>query len=284
MNRQLRHAVVAILAACPALCLGAQAAPKVAVSIPPQKAVVAAVVGDACDVLVLVDVGGDPHTFEPTPRQLAALRDRPIYFTIGLPFEQVLADKLQKLHPTMRFVAMSPSPSMAPRHAAELDPHVWMSPDRLAEHAAATATALARIDPTNAARYAAGAADFAEKVAALKAGLAARLREADVAAFAVYHPAWGHFAEAFGLEQLAIEAHGQSPGARHLADFTKQVRERGVKTILVQNEAERRRVAPFARQNNLRVAIVNPLAEDVIATLRATADALCGANAKPAGR
>ncbi|MDD4061641.1 MAG: zinc ABC transporter substrate-binding protein [Kiritimatiellae bacterium] len=274
-----------------AWCLGAQAAPKVAVSIPPQKTVVDAVSGGSCEVLVLVGAGRDPHVFEPTPRQLQGLRGRPLYFTIGLPFEQVLADKLQKINPAMRFVAMAEADAAehAHEHGAacdphEDDPHVWMSPDRLAEQAVAVAAALSALDTTNAARYAAGAADFAAKAAALKAGLAERLRKAGATTVAVYHPAWGHFAEAFGLEQIAVESHGQSPGARHLADFEKKVRERGVKTMLVQNEAERRRVAAFARKCGLRTVVVDPLAADVLGTLRATADALCGADAgaKPA--
>ena len=274
-----------------ASCLGAQAAPKVAVSIPPQKTVVDAVSGGACEVMVLVDAGRDPHVFEPTPRQLEGLRGRPLYFTIGLPFEQVLADKLQKINPAMRFVAMAEAEPEAGKHehgAAcdhhEDDPHVWMSPDRLAEQASAVAAALSALDPENAARYAAGAADFAAKAAALKAVIAERLRKAGATTVAVHHPAWGHFAEAFGLEQIAVESHGQSPGARHLADFEKKIRERGVKTLLVQNEAERRRVAAFARKCGLRVVVVDPLAADVLGTLGATADALCGADAgaKPA--
>jgi hypothetical protein len=54
--------------------------------------------------------------------------------------------------------------------------------------------------------------------------------------------------------------------------------------LLVQNEAERRRVAAFARKCGLRVVVVDPLAADVLGTLGATADALCGADAgaKPA--
>ena len=126
--------------------------------------------------------------------------------------------------------------------------------------------------------------DAKAKAAALKAVIAERLRKAGATTVAVHHPAWGHFAEAFGLEQIAVESHGQSPGARHLADFEKKIRERGVKTLLVQNEAERRRVAAFARKCGLRVVVVDPLAADVLGTLGATADALCGADAgaKPA--
>jgi len=208
-----------------------------------------------------------------------------------LPFEQVLAGKLQQINPAMRFVAMAEAEPEAGKHehgAAcdhhEDDPHVWMSPDRLAEQASAVAAALSALDPENAARYAAGAADFAAKAAALKAVIAERLRKAGATTVAVHHPAWGHFAEAFGLEQIAVESHGQSPGARHLADFEKNIRERGVKTMLVQNEAERRRVAAFARKCGLRVVVVDPLAADVLGTLGATADALCGADAgaKPA--
>ncbi len=285
-----------LLAAALVLGAGAQAAPKVAVSIPPQKAVVDAVSGGACEVLVLVGPGQDPHVYEPTPRQLEALRGCALLFTAGMPFERVLAGKLAKVSPETRVMAMSGSAERrgADAHGGERghvhaegegcadhedDPHVWMSPDRLSEQGAAVAAALAAVDSTNAANYAAGAADFTARAAALKAAIAERLRVAGVKRVAAYHPAWGHFAEAFGIEQIAVESHGQSPGARHLAVFEQTVREQGVETLLVQNAGEGRRVAAFARKCGLRVVVVDPLAADVLGALRATADALCGPEA-----
>ena len=56
-------------------------------SIPPQSYLIERVGGDRASVHVLVGPGQSPHTFEPAPKQMAALAKADIYFTIGLPFD-----------------------------------------------------------------------------------------------------------------------------------------------------------------------------------------------------
>ncbi len=266
------------------LAVTAIAQPIVAVSIPPQKFLVDQIGGGSWSCLVVIDKGQDPHLFEPTPRQLVALRACDVYFKIGLPFETVLVDKLAKANPRLRVVGVTNAVGHA--HAAhahedtasdhEGDPHIWMSPDEIVELSSQIANELSTLDPANAATYSLRQAAFAEKMVALKQSLSERLRLAGVKTILVYHPAWGHFAEAFGLEQVAIETHGQTPGARHLDSVSEKVKQQGVKVMLVQSETERRRIAAFAEKLGLRIAVVYPLAEDVVGTMRATVDALCG--------
>lgn len=259
----------------------------VAVSIPPQKFLVQEIGGGSWTCHVVIDKGQDPHLFEPTPRQLVALRTCEVYFKIGLPFETVLVDKLAKTNPGLRVVGVTNAVGHA--HGVmvhedtgsdhEGDPHIWMSPDELVMLSATIANEFVSLDPDHAAAYLQRQAAFAEKMVALKLSLSERLRQAGVKTILVYHPAWGHFAEAFGLEQVAIEAHGQTPGARHLDAVSERVKQQGLKVMLVQSETERRRIAAFAAKLGLRIAIVYPLAEDVVGTMRATVDALCGDSA-----
>lgn len=260
------------------------AQPVVAVSIPPQKFLVEQIGGTSWACVVVIDKGQDPHLFEPTPRQLLTLRKCDVYFKIGLPFEAVLVDKLAKANPRLRVVGVTNAVEHAhgshKRADTELDhegdPHIWMSAEEIVELSAEVASELSNLDPEAAATYSQRQAAFAEKIGVLKQSLAERLRQAGVKTILVYHPAWGHFAESFGLEQLAIETHGQTPGARHLDTISEKVKQQGVTVMLVQSETERRRIGAFAAKLGLRIAIVYPLAEDVVATMRATVDALCG--------
>lgn len=282
----IRHLLAGGVAAWAGVTL-ASAPVVAAVSIPPQKFVFDAVAGGAATCRVVIDRGQDPHFFEPTPRQLLALRGCRLYFQIGLPFETVLVGKLAAINPGMLVYGET----NAVRHShgghhhnhagcgggcgGEDDPHRWMSPDVLVSHAHDMAVALAGELPEHADGFMARQAEFAARIMKRKAQWAGRLAEANVTHVLVYHPAWGHFADAFGLEQLAVEVHGQTPGARHLASVSADIQEHGLKTMLVQHAAERRRIAAFARRHGLRVVEIHPLGEDVIATLEATVDALC---------
>jgi len=261
------------------------AQPVVAVSIPPQKFVFDAVAGEeAPPCLVVIDRGQDPHTFEPTPKQLFELQGCELYFKVGLPFEDVLVKKLMRINPSLRVAGVVSDaeevhetlPDGHHSHEHAEDPHYWMSPDWLVLFSKELAAALILRSPDEAEAIAIRQKAFAEQVLALKQTLAARLHTAGITQVLVYHPAWGHFAEAFGLEQVAVEAHGQTPGARHLSAVSATIREHGIQTILVQNTSEQRRITGFAKRHGLRTVVVYPLGEDVFSILTATVDALTG--------
>lgn len=267
--------------------LGANAVaqPVVAVSIPPQKFVFEAVAGKgAPSCLVVIDRGQDPHTFEPTPKQLFALQGCELYFKVGLPFEDVLVKKLVGINPSLRVAGVVSDAEAVPEmlteghhgHEHTEDPHYWMSPDWLVSFSEELAAALTLRSPDEAEALAIRQKAFAERVVALKQELASCLKAAGITHVLVYHPAWGHFAEAFGLEQVAVEAHGQTPGARHLSAVSALIREHGIKAILVQNTSEQRRIAGFAKRHGLRTVVVYPLGEDVFAILTGTVDAVTG--------
>ena len=64
------------------------------VSVPPQAEIVRRVGGEHVHVDVLVGDGQDPHLFTPTPSQMTALGKSKILFTVGMPFEEQLVDKI----------------------------------------------------------------------------------------------------------------------------------------------------------------------------------------------
>ena len=58
----------------------------------------------------------------------------------------------------------------------------------------------------------------------------------DKGTFLVMHPAWGHFAKTYGLEQIAIEHEGKSPGARTLQLLIKRAKQEKVKVVFIQDQ------------------------------------------------
>ncbi len=56
--------------------------------------IVGQVGGDKIDLTVLLPVGADPHTFEPTPRDLARVADAHVVFANGLGLERFLDEML----------------------------------------------------------------------------------------------------------------------------------------------------------------------------------------------
>lgn len=71
------------------------AKPLVSVSVLPQKHFVEKIAANTLDINVIIPAGVDEHNFDFKPATMQRLEKSDIYFTIGLEFERVFADKFQ---------------------------------------------------------------------------------------------------------------------------------------------------------------------------------------------
>ncbi|MBK6900211.1 MAG: zinc ABC transporter substrate-binding protein [bacterium] len=264
------------------------------VSIPPQAWLVERLAGDRVDVLELVPPGANPHGYDPTPRQLTAAAGAALWFTVGATMEQALQPRLQRMLPDLRMVptadeavgrpAASPRDSHGHDHADEHDhdPHVWLDPDQAAEAAARMGAALGRLDPGGARFYAERLAVLQRELADLDRELAATLAPVRGGELLVMHPAFGWFAERYGLTQTAVEQGGLSPSPRHLAEILERARARGVRTLFLQPQTSPDQARTVAEEAGLNVEILDPLARDYAANLRCMAAAMVAALAPAA--
>jgi zinc transport system substrate-binding protein len=262
------------------------AAVRVAVSVLPLAAFAERVGGDRVRVQTLVGPGQNPHSFEPTARQIEELTSAELFWGVGMPFEEAWIARLRsqnsglnildaraglQLPPASARAAASPS---AHDEGHDHDPHVWTSPTLVRAMVPRLADALAALDPAGAAVYHANAAAYVAELEALDAELRQILAPLRNRRFLVYHPAWGEFAATYGLEQVAIERDGKEPGARSLAGLATLAGEAGIRVIFVQPQSSPRSAQVLAREIGARVVTVDPLARDYAATLRTLARAL----------
>ena len=277
----------------------AQAKPLVAVSIPPQAYFLKQIAGDRVDVLVMVPSGADAHTYEPKPRQLAALGKAAVYFAVGMDFEQAWLPRFAAASPNMAIVhtdaGIEKMPMVAHEHgeeehghdagkaeeghhheAGEPDPHVWLSPKLAKVLAASMRDALVKADPAGAADYAAGYEKFAASCDTLAADIHRLFADLPPGEhkFMVFHPSWGYFARDFGLSQEPIEQLGREPGPKALAALVREAKKDGVKVVFVQPQMSDRQAETIATAIDGRVAAIDPLGEDWPAGLLEAARAL----------
>jgi zinc transport system substrate-binding protein len=224
----------------------------VAVSILPQRYFVEKIGGQFVEVEVMVPPGATPETYEPRPGQMSALNRSGIYFACGVPFETTWLPKIISVNPKILVIhtekdikkrsleahwhpGEDTKPHSGSSHGETGDPHIWLSPPLVILQARTIFEALASSDPQNRASYETNYKEFVSELVELDLYLS-RLFGAGAksGSFMVFHPAWGYFADAYGLEQMPVEVEGKEPKARDLDDFIKRARELGAKAIFVQ--------------------------------------------------
>mgnify|MGYP001111684144 CR=1 FL=1 len=100
LRQRLRRTVIVVVLCLVVLNARAWAADaakvRVFVSVIPQAYFVERVGGERVDVEVLVGPGQSPHTYEPTPKQVARLGDARLFFRVGIPLENTLVPKISR--------------------------------------------------------------------------------------------------------------------------------------------------------------------------------------------
>lgn len=258
-------------------------------SILPQKYFVQQIGRDLVDVQIMVRPGANPATYEPKPRQMAALSQARIYFAIGVPFESAWLQKIAATNPGMKVVhtdygieklvmaVHGHENETGKRHEKEdwehagLDPHIWLSPPLVKVQARTILTALQEADPQHAGIFADNFQAFAARIDALDDELKKDFAGRQGLKFMVFHPSWGYFAQAYGLEQVPIEIEGKSPKPAHLKALIENARKDGILVIFVQPQFSTKSAGLVAREIGGQIVFADPLSDDWLENLRRVA-------------
>jgi zinc transport system substrate-binding protein len=295
-------AVLGVLCLLSGSGVAARAEPvSVFVSLLPQKYFVERIGGDHVEVGIMVPPGQSPATYEPTPKQMAQLADAAVYFRIGVPFEDVWIERISAANPIMKMVDAREGITLREmdthddeqRHAGDhnqaagearkpeaesghdhgrYDPHIWTAPPLVKIMAARIRDTLSALDPDHGSDYEANYARFAADLDALDKEIRQKLEAKKARRFMVYHPAWGYFADTYGLKQIPIETEGKEPGAKQLAGLVERAKADGIRIIVVQQQFGRRNAEAVAAAIDGRVVSVDPLAENYLENTRAIAN------------
>jgi zinc transport system substrate-binding protein len=246
---------------------------QITVGIPPIAYIVEKIGGEHVDVDVLISPGQNPHTFEPTPSQVVKLNRSDLLFTIGLPFEERLATKTQtsagKLQISRADLNIAKLPMSAEHgHGDEgFDPHIWLSPANIRQIALNIAGILENNDMTHAADYRQNINNFSAAVDSIDARIKSQLEPYRGRAFFVFHPAFGYFAEAYGLIQMPVELEGKSPSPRQLQSIIEQARAENIKTIFAQPQFDAKNAETVASAIGGKVIELDALNGDLLKNL-----------------
>lgn len=240
------------------------------VTIPPQAYFVDRVGGGLVDTEVLVPAGADPHTYEPTPRQIVKLGTADIYFSIGLGLEENILGSIGEALPNLKIVPMTEGVE----DQVNGDPHVWLDPRIVREMVKTTVGELASVAPEHAQVFQDNAAGFLQEIDALDQEIATQLAPYAGRSVLVFHPAFGPFLAAYGIRQVAIEVHGNRPGPAQLESLIQLARDEDIHVVFTQPAFDAQAAARIAEAIDGTVVPLDHLAYDWPANLRAMAVAI----------
>lgn len=294
-------ALTALLSACRTERTAEQA--EMMVTIAPLKYIVEQITADDFHIEVLVPAGTSPETFDPTPRQIVDINNAKLLFSTGLiEFEQNILARLDsdsKVISLSRGIDLIEGSHSHGEHAEEhhteehhaeehhtdgghshhhgIDPHIWTSPRELKTMARNAYEAIIEQYPDSV-KYTAAYNDLAMQLEALDQMCQDMCQASSAKAFVIYHPALTYFARAYGMEQIAVEADGKEPSARHIATLIEEAQAKGVQCLLYQSQFPRSVVDVIADDMGVAAQEIDPLKENIVENIASITRLITGNN------
>ena len=182
--------------------------------------------GERVNVQSLVRPGVEAHDFEPTPSDIRAISAADVLVYVDPNFETWVENVVRSVG--NRLVVVSTG------DITDRDPHVWLNPIQAAEQARRILTAFSEADPGGAEVYKANSAAFEADLVDLDMEFAQALSACRLRHIVVSHEAYGHLADRYGIEQIALaglSAEFESTPQR-ISDVIKEMERLGISHIL----------------------------------------------------
>ncbi|HUH87897.1 MAG TPA: metal ABC transporter substrate-binding protein [Pusillimonas sp.] len=229
---------------------------------------VAEIGGDYVKVTNIIGLGGDAHSFEPTPEQVRSLSSARVLFINGLGFEAWLPRLVASS--SFKGLTVVASDGVKPRkldsdhadhdghsHAGDIDPHAWQSLTNGMIYARNIAAGLAKADPAHAADYTARAGRYIEEMKKLDAEVRQALGHIspDKRKVVVPHDSLGYFGADYGIQFIPIMgiSNKAEASARDVAAIVDQVRKIGGAAVFLESSANPKMAEQIARETGAKV-------------------------------
>ncbi len=241
--------IILVLSACtPATSLVDTSAPQTPLRVVATTSIVGDVVkqvgGELVNVDILLPIGSDPHSYQPTPQDVAKISEAILVFANGAGLEEFLQNLIDNAGAADRLVEVSDGIALkyfgtGDNEHGRGDPHTWTDPNNVKIWVKNICTKLSQVDPNHAAIYQTNANRYLSEIDQLDAWIREQVAQIPVEnrKLVTDHLVFGYFSDRYGFEQIGaiIPAYSTlaSPSAQDIAAIEDAIRSLGVKAIFI---------------------------------------------------
>ena len=203
--------------------------------------------GPTVEVTALLPVGADPHSFQPTPQDVAKVARANVIFSNGAGLEAFLEPMIQNAGSQAQVVPVSQGIQLlqpqdvheAAGESSAGDPHTWFDPNNVLVWTDHIQKKLSEVDPAHAQDYARSAQQYQQQLKELDHWISEQVAQVppDQRVLVSDHVELTYFAKRYGFQELGAVVPGYStlsePSAQEVANLEDTIRKTGVKSIFV---------------------------------------------------
>jgi len=222
------------------------------------------IIGERTIVKSLIPIGVDPHSFEPTPQDVATISDSTVLIVNGGGLESFLTELLANAGGQRTVIEASTGltarkPAGTENVDEPTDPHFWLDPNNVIKYVENIRDGLIRVDPDNAVYYGANAATYIEQLKALDRVIRDKVAAIPEAhrVLVTNHESFGYFADRYGFKVIGTIIPSSStdaaPSAQQLAQLIDRIKATGAPAIFLETGTNPQLADQIARETGIQV-------------------------------
>jgi ABC-type Zn uptake system ZnuABC Zn-binding protein ZnuA len=190
--------------------------------------------GGILNIKVLLAPGVDPHSYQPTPQDIAAITEADLVLINGYGLEEYLNSILNDEEYNEKIIVVSEGIEID-----DGDPHVWLDPTNVVVWAENISDAFAVLQPENETEFRENARDYIQQLNELDNWIFDTLDQIPLKNRVLVsdHLSMGYFADRYGFEQAATISHSASslaePSAHELAELIDLIIDLGLPAVFI---------------------------------------------------
>ncbi len=258
----------------------------VTVSILPQRWFVSQIAGNETDIKinVLAGEGQNPHSYEPSTKQIQALAESDFWILSGTEFEIGLRPKIEEQFPSLKIIdgtegvvfrhLEEEEEKTGHDHSTNIDRHTWLGEKPaviLAEH---IRDGLCASNPEKAEEYINNTNNLIAKISGEFNSLREKLKPLAGSSVFVFHPSFGYFLDEFEIKQQAVETGGKEPTPKVLSELIQKALKEKPPVIFVQAQFPVSAATTLAQAIGAETVPLDPLAEDWLGNIKTMGESL----------
>lgn len=213
--------------------------------------------GKLVNVKQITPGGVEPHDYEPTPQDLAAIQNSKVFVMNGYGID-AWADNLLSDLKSKGVIVVNATGKI---NIIASDPHAWLNPNYFKKEAEIIRDALIQADPGNASIYKLNSTGLLSDLVALDKEYRDGLAECKMRQIVTSHDAFRYIAREYGFESLAIAGISpeEEPSPKRIAELADFTRKNNIKYIFFETLVSPKLSDTLAKEVGAMSLVLNPI-------------------------
>jgi ABC-type Zn uptake system ZnuABC Zn-binding protein ZnuA len=210
--------------------------------------------GTRLEIDTLMPLGLDPHSFEPSPGDVAKIAESDILITNGAGLEEWLEDIITGANE--KIIIVECSKSLKNRKG---DPHFWLDPNLVKVYVHNIRDALIESDPQGKDLYNKNAEEYTARLIELDKWISEAVKKIpeDKRLLVTNHESFGYYADRYGFKVIGTIIPGSSsassPSAKEISELIEKIKATGAKAIFLETGSDPKIANQIARETNIKI-------------------------------